>query len=285
MSLRHRAGPAVVVGPPRPHHGAPATALPRPAAPARRQRCVAAPAKPGDRCGAGCGGGAASRARARRRRRRRRQRRRRRRARGAGAVRGRVVGLPHAGKRAGARTAGRPPPARPRPRPGPSTPAAARGPLPRRRGGGGPDASGPAPEAAAPFDTESTAVVIRCLTARAVQKVLTNLSTVDTFTARWLNEFCATHPPLDGDKVRGWTTDAAGGAGAGQRRRLSTAARCPTRALLHPPLPVTLPPRPAPPRPQPLPHHPPPPAPSSSPTSCTSRPSRSSTPTPAAPTR
>jgi hypothetical protein len=54
-------------------------------------------------------------------------------------------------------------------------------------------------------------VVIRCLTARAVQKVLLSLQEVDGWAARWLNTFCATHPPLDGDKVRpGWSQGYAG---------------------------------------------------------------------------
>jgi hypothetical protein len=32
--------------------------------------------------------------------------------------------------------------------------------------------------------------------------MLVSLESVDTFTARWLNQYCASHPPLDGDKVR-----------------------------------------------------------------------------------
>lgn len=62
-----------------------------------------------------------------------------------------------------------------------------------------PDDGAPAPEASL-FEKDTTQVVIRCLTARAVQRVLLSLQEVDGWSAKWLNTWCATHPPLDGDK-------------------------------------------------------------------------------------
>ncbi|KAI8470125.1 MAG: hypothetical protein J3K34DRAFT_459013 [Monoraphidium minutum] len=50
------------------------------------------------------------------------------------------------------------------------------------------------------FDTDTTQVVIRCLTARAVQRVLLSLQEVDGWAAKWLNGYCANHPPLGGDE-------------------------------------------------------------------------------------
>ena len=43
--------------------------------------------------------------------------------------------------------------------------------------------------------------MIRVLTAKAVQKVLMQMGPVDGFTAKWLNSYCADHPPLEGNAV------------------------------------------------------------------------------------
>jgi hypothetical protein len=41
------------------------------------------------------------------------------------------------------------------------------------------------------------------LTAKAVQKVLLHLSDADSYSARWLNNYCNEHAPLEGNDVSG----------------------------------------------------------------------------------
>ncbi|GBF95673.1 NAD+ synthase [Raphidocelis subcapitata] len=65
------------------------------------------------------------------------------------------------------------------------------------------NSDGEPPAEATRFEVDTTDVVIRCLTARAVQKLILNLESLgdgQSFTARWLNDFCAHHPPLRGDE-------------------------------------------------------------------------------------
>eukprot|EP01024_Parvocaulis_polyphysoides_P016863 TRINITY_DN1747_c0_g1_i1.p2 TRINITY_DN1747_c0_g1~~TRINITY_DN1747_c0_g1_i1.p2 ORF type:complete len:218 (+),score=22.84 TRINITY_DN1747_c0_g1_i1:233-886(+) len=49
------------------------------------------------------------------------------------------------------------------------------------------------------FAKYTNLVVLKCLTARAVQKIILELQTSDTQTAHWLNLYCKDHPPLEGD--------------------------------------------------------------------------------------
>jgi hypothetical protein len=80
------------------------------------------------------------------------------------------------------------------------------------------DGAGDQPAAdATKFELDTAQVVIRCLTARAVQRVLLQLESVDTFTARWLNTYCGAHPPLEGDKVGGIVCLELGALPGGRR--------------------------------------------------------------------
>jgi len=49
------------------------------------------------------------------------------------------------------------------------------------------------------FSRDCANTVVRVLTAKAVQKVLMQMGPVDGFTAKWLNSYCADHPPLEGN--------------------------------------------------------------------------------------
>ncbi len=52
------------------------------------------------------------------------------------------------------------------------------------------------------FDNrETTRVVMRSLTARAVMKVLVQLEGPDPFTFTWLQRYCAGNPPIKGEEV------------------------------------------------------------------------------------
>eukprot|EP01023_Acetabularia_acetabulum_P049455 TRINITY_DN5281_c0_g1_i1.p1 TRINITY_DN5281_c0_g1~~TRINITY_DN5281_c0_g1_i1.p1 ORF type:complete len:220 (-),score=30.80 TRINITY_DN5281_c0_g1_i1:662-1321(-) len=61
----------------------------------------------------------------------------------------------------------------------------------------GPDENAGLPDNS--FARYTNLVVLKCLTARAVQKIILELQTSDTQSAQWLNKYCGEHPPLEGD--------------------------------------------------------------------------------------
>eukprot|EP01024_Parvocaulis_polyphysoides_P064976 TRINITY_DN7566_c0_g1_i4.p2 TRINITY_DN7566_c0_g1~~TRINITY_DN7566_c0_g1_i4.p2 ORF type:complete len:222 (-),score=25.74 TRINITY_DN7566_c0_g1_i4:597-1262(-) len=64
------------------------------------------------------------------------------------------------------------------------------------------DTDGPEENAGLPdnsFYKSTNLTVLRCLTAKAVQKVIMEMQTSDMQVAKWLNKYSAEHPPLQGD--------------------------------------------------------------------------------------